>query len=394
MEDVDVDVIVAEEVKRARNKYGYSQKEFADLAGIGRQTLIRVEKGQVVPHEEVKNKILDALAYLDDHADLEAIFDYIRVQFPVHNNRLVFDEVLKIDEDIFFEEEWHQWGYNRMFRLDAVRVLKSAEEDERGMLIELSGRGCRQMEAILEAQNRTWMSFFETCKRKGGHFTRVDVAINDYQELVSIPELLKKCYRGEVVSRFKKISHRGSLSLETQESEGVTIYFGSWDSTAFFCFYQKDYEQAVKKKIPLEETEIKNRYEVRVKDERAELLIENYCREGDIGTLVLGFIRAQLRFIDPRGSIRKYDCPTNKEWLRLVRDVEILPLKLDPREDFYEKTINWLKSSASRSLQMVQEVDNLNGTDEMSNIFEAMELTDKNYHMIERQAERPVDWII
>ena len=35
------------------------------------------------------------------------------------------------------------------------------------------------------------------------------------------------------------------------------------------CAYQKNYEQAVKKGIELEECEIKNRFEVRMKNERA-----------------------------------------------------------------------------------------------------------------------------
>lgn len=36
-------------------------------------------------------------------------------------------------------------------------------------------------------------------------------------------------------------------------------------SEVYFCIYEKDYEQYVKNDVPLEDAEVKNRFEIRLK---------------------------------------------------------------------------------------------------------------------------------
>lgn len=39
--------------------------------------------------------------------------------------------------------------------------------------------------------------------------------------------------------------------------------FGSLQSEVYFCIYEKDYEQYKKNDIPIEDAEVKNRFEIR-----------------------------------------------------------------------------------------------------------------------------------
>ena len=50
---------------------------------------------------------------------------------------------------------------------------------------------------------------------------------------------------------------------------GRTLYLGSLKSDVYFCIYEKDYEQYVKLGTPLEEADIINRFEIRLRNERA-----------------------------------------------------------------------------------------------------------------------------
>ena len=56
-------------------------------------------------------------------------------------------------------------------------------------------------------------------------------------------------------------------------NKGLSLYFGSRQSPLYFNFYQKDYELARKESMSVEEArekhEIKNRYEIRLSDEKA-----------------------------------------------------------------------------------------------------------------------------
>ena len=48
-----------------------------------------------------------------------------------------------------------------------------------GVLLELKGRGCRQMESYLLAQERSWYDFMLYCMSAGGVMKRLCLAIND-----------------------------------------------------------------------------------------------------------------------------------------------------------------------------------------------------------------------
>ena len=47
------------------------------------------------------------------------------------------------------------------------------------MLLELKGRGCRQFESYLLAQERSWYEFFMDVLMEDGVMKRLDLAIND-----------------------------------------------------------------------------------------------------------------------------------------------------------------------------------------------------------------------
>ena len=51
-------------------------------------------------------------------------------------------------------------------------------QEHLGVLLELKGKGCRQMECYLLAQERSWYDFMLDCMTAGGVMKRLDLAIN------------------------------------------------------------------------------------------------------------------------------------------------------------------------------------------------------------------------
>ena len=72
--------------------------------------------------------------------------------------------------------------------LGDVFVLTSPDK-EKGTLLELKGKGCRQMESYLLAQHRSWYDFLMDALVEGGVMKRLDLAINDMAGILDIPEL-------------------------------------------------------------------------------------------------------------------------------------------------------------------------------------------------------------
>lgn len=115
-----------------------------------------------------------------------------------------------------------------------------------------------------------------------GIFKRLDLAINDKVGVLDISELTKKCENEECISVFRSYKDYKSEELTCQDREEKrmvsTLYIGSLKSEVYFCIYEKDYEQYIKADIPLEENVIKNRFEIRLKNERAEQCYSRFVK--------------------------------------------------------------------------------------------------------------------
>ncbi|OQO71678.1 Cro/Cl family transcriptional regulator [Enterococcus villorum] len=330
-------------------------------------------------------QIYNFLTTKEQHEPLESIIDYLRITFPFHDVEKVFNNVLKIKKEFFAETSSHLYGYVGGYQLDYLQVLYSKKNDDRGILIQLSGQGCRQFEAFLEAQGRTWFDFFYACFDYRAKFTRVDLAINDYREYLNIPVLLNKIDRQELISRFEVYEFNGSGSISKKKRGGVSIYLGSKKSLFYIAFYQKNYEQAKKLGIPVEDVPIKNRYELRFKDERAMDAITHYVESGMLSELLLGILNDYLCFTDKRPDVSRKYWPVNKKWQHFIGGVENVKLITEPNEKLYERSKNWFKRTVAPTVKMLLEVDDCNDTEETWEIIDEAELSDKHLHMIEVQ---------
>ena len=115
-----------------------------------------------------------------------------------------------------------------------IFIYTSADE-EKGVLLELKGRGCRQFESYLLAQQRSWYDFLMDALIDGGVMKRIDLAINDHTGILDIPELAEKCRKREYIgkSRSYKFYQSGELIKHREDDReymGRTLYLGSLKS--------------------------------------------------------------------------------------------------------------------------------------------------------------------
>ena len=106
------------------------------------------------------------------------LFDYVRIRFPTQDVTHVIEDILRLRSDVFIHEDYGFYSYAEHYVLGDVFVLTSPDE-EKGVLLELKGRGCRQMECYLLAQHRSWYDFLMDALAEGGVMKRLDLAIND-----------------------------------------------------------------------------------------------------------------------------------------------------------------------------------------------------------------------
>ena len=381
-----------------RNAYGVSQKRLALMAGISREHLNRIEAGKVHLTNDMKLKLLEALEKFNPEAPLFLLFDYVRIRFPTLDIQHIIKDVLKLNINYMLHEDYGFYSYTEHYYLGDIFVFTSSDE-EKGVLLELKGKGCRQFESYLVAQERSWYDFLMDALLEGGVMKRLDLAINDRAGILDIPELTEKCNREECISVFRSFKSYASGELIRKNEQdkagmGHTLYIGSLKSEVYFCCYEKNYEQYAKLGIPVSEALIKNRFEIRLKNERAYYAVRDLLTHYDAERTAFSIINRYLRFVDMEEDKRREDWKLNDRWAWFIgKGREPLKLTTQPEPYTLSRTLNWIARQVAPTLKMLKKIDAGNNTDYLKNIEQNAKLTEKHEQII-RQQTAPVTELI
>lgn len=371
-----------------RQDFGISQNKLATASGITRPYLSDIENGKAVPTEQVKLAILDALERFNPDNPLDMLFDYVRIRFPTDNIHHVVEEILHLKLDYMIHEDFGYYSYPEHYRFGDIMVLASVDLTK-GILLELKGKGCRQYENFLLAQHRSWYDFFIDCLNANGIFKRLDLAINDRTGILNITELARKCKQEECISVFRSFKNYRSGELVHRDEKpdmGNTLYIGSLKSEVYFCIYEKDYEQFVKNDVPLEDAEVKNRFEIRLKNDRATHAIKDLLTYQNAEKTAFEIINRYIRFVDKDDTKRRSDWQTNEQWKIFIgKNRGELRLTTKPEPYTFERTLNWLRHQVAPTLKVTSILDVLNETDILPAMIREAKLTEKHEKLIEQQ---------
>ncbi|EKZ0224903.1 XRE family transcriptional regulator, partial [Enterococcus faecalis] len=179
------------ELKNLRLKLGLKQFEVANTFQLSKTYFSLIENGKKKCPDDLYKELMEYYDTMNQTEGLEAIFDYVRIRIPSHDIKHVIEDVLLMDFESFYEKPTGLFGYRLMYEYDNIRVLLSKKGDDRGILIELSGQGCRNYEYILNELDQQWLDFFGRCLFVDGVMKRVDIAIDDYIEYFSLDTVAK-----------------------------------------------------------------------------------------------------------------------------------------------------------------------------------------------------------
>lgn len=388
-----------EEFRKERQDHNISQEALAVYAGISREYLTRIENGKLPVSENLKEALMTALEKLKPAAPLFLLIDYVRVRFRTTDIRHVVEDLLQIGLKFMGHEDFGFYSYSEHYYQGDIFIMVSPDE-EKGILLELKGKGCRQFESYLLEQGRDWYDFFHQCIIEDAVIKRLDLAINDRAGLLDIPELIQKCTNGECISVFKKFEDYGSGALIPTRDQhkvemGKTLYLGSKQSELYFCIYEKAYEQYIKNDIPLEEADIKNRFEIRLKNERAFQAMYALLAYRDAERTAFSIINRYVYFVDAAPDKDRYEWKKNAKWLYFIGEHrEKLRLTTSPKEKTIDDAYKWLHHQVSPTLKTMMEIDKRNGTKIIENMIESAKLSEKHQKTIEQQTTSTRDMII
>ncbi|MGX7164699.1 replication initiation factor domain-containing protein [Enterococcus massiliensis] len=370
--------------------YKITQGQLAKTADYSRSHLNQLLTGRNPINKQARLRLTLALRSLTGQNNIDVCIDYLGVTFKSHDYEELVTELFQINPNHFNLKEGARYGYAATLKCGEIDVLLSPYQDvnadgydpseDSGTMIELKGQGCRYVESYLRQQDRTWYDFLETCIALDGHFTRVDLAINDRNGLLDVPTLIEKCDRDEFTSRFHGFRDNRTKQWEVS---GRTLYLGSPQSEVYFCIYDKAFEQHQKHpEIAIEDQPIRTRFEVRLRRKRAAAAIKNLLAERDPEKVVFGIINRYLRFLTPSHKA-KSQWATDPRWDAFIGNYrDKLRLSTNPEPLSYAHITRWLKKQVAPSLKMLQLIDQYNGTTELKAIIDGGKLTQRHWDLI------------
>lgn len=368
-----------EELRQKREEYGVTQTRLAVACGISREYYNRIEKGKQPLNDELREVIEKQIERFNPQEPLFLLIDYFRVRFPTTDALEIIKNVLAMKAEYFIHEDYGLFGYEELYRYGDI-IVTASKDASMGVLLELKGMGCRHLEHVLQARKTGWYHFLSRCMDYEGIFKRLDLAINDMGGLLDIEILRERYYADKVWKRSRKYEGVDSGKLSGAKGDTAkTFYIGSKNSPIYFCLYEKEKEQR-NKGI---QTDIKNRLEIRLKNEKAGRAVEELVFSRNPEQTVASLILMQVDF------------PDYILWDIFIENMTAsLPFIMTPVAVNMDKTIRWLERQVMPSLLMIKEIEKETGANYLETIDRQTRLTDKQELKIKQMTTDISDVII
>lgn len=378
---------LGESIRVSREERGWTQRYLAEKVGISRSLLSKVEKGTRQLSAEKLNLILDSLQ--EELVPVNRVLiDYLTIHFFSNQHLKLIEAIIGMPIERFEELDYAPKGYIGQYVWNQVITIRySIDDTVKGTVMEFSGQGCKHLAMRLKTAKSNWQEFFRKVLAYQGNFTRIDFTLDDFVGSLSISELKRKVTLGHVWTTFQVSESHGGTDITNNESNGETLYLGSKKSQCRFCFYQKDYEQRKRRGIPLEEAEVKNRFELRYRKEKAQSLAKIISRTHDLTKLFFELLNGAICFYDrdPNDPGAKVD----KKWAAFIGNHGAITISLETIPQSFEKSMNWLIHGVSPSLAFIAQVDQTFHSSLLSLIFEQGEMNPRQIKLLQNMKADP-----
>lgn len=212
-------------------------------------------------------------------------------------------------EDLQFVECHGFYGYKDRIYYDGISIHYNGRNDDMGILLEMSGQGCRTFETF--STHKSWEKLFDISMQKDYNPTRLDIAYDDKCALDDKPILdIKKIAREVKAQRY--LSKMRSWEV-IYSNKGTSVNIGSKKSDTYIRIYDKAMERG-----GLDEHWV--RFELQLRRDRVKAFIIN---QSPIGIKFKGVLLNYIRFVVPnKNDENKSRWKTQKWYQDFIGDVE------------------------------------------------------------------------
>lgn len=240
------------------------------------------------------------------NTDNKILIDWLSFTSKIHSPQSII-ELLGLT-GCNFTLTYGMQGYQDRLIFEGISIHYNSHRNE-GVWVEMSGQGCRAFETYCE-YNDGFLYLFEYFKEYPDeyHITRLDVAYDDFHNVIPIKSFARDVLNKNYVSRFKDYSLTVTCSAGRV---GYTIDCGSRKSDIKFRVYDKAYERGYRDEDHFDW----NRFEIQMRNDRAFNFIKLLDSE-NLGQLYCGVIINYIRIVKPNKNDTNKRRWKMKKWFK------------------------------------------------------------------------------
>lgn len=283
-------------------------------------------------------------------------------------------------------------NYVNVFWNDPSKPLHKHSSDT--MTVVFTGQGSTE---LAEKWDTDWVSIFSKLKNYGGvNFTRIDLALDDYDETVKFEKIENKLKKGHYRS-----SRKSYNIVKTADSNGrilgQTIYIGKARSdngsrgNVYARFYDKKAQYESKNELfptwvreHWEKTgkETWQRYEISFSKKYASKVIDEFLAGDRIDKVFKTSLRNLLEILNPKsGDKNKSRWNKAPWWEKFLAYDEKIDFSFAERDVMLGELLEWLRVAVLPSIGLLEQI----GKDRGFDVYTLLELAKKPAEFSKKQ---------
>lgn len=282
-------------------------------------------------------------------------FDWVSFTIWEKSVQEVAEDVLCLPAEDFMRTELYMHGFRDSYaytKSDGI-VIATNGLAEQGVHVTITGTGCSFLFSCM-----TPRVFVHNVLTYHGRFSRVDLALDDYDSTwYTVPLLVKYLQNEELICHWKTYTiHQGGSICKKQHMQEA-LYLGSAKSDFSLKIYNKTLEQKQKisnidvlQSLPEHWT----RWEFCVRSKQAHKLMETIqIHDFKLGEVFVGLLSNNMRICKATEDTNRYRWPVRAKWKRFIGEIEPICLHVERSKPTIERKKEWLRNQVGPSLAAV-----------------------------------------
>lgn len=251
-------------------------------------------------------------------------------------------DMMGFKRGLFTELDRGGMGYKKRLQYGHLTVFFDGPENM-GVHVEMSGQGCREF----ETSNHSWIDLIALIELEKGRLTRLDLAVDTVDGSLSIGRINYALRTGRVRTKFTKTrtTESADISPEGLRNKSRTRYFGSGTSRVMFRIYDKAAQLGIDADW--------QRFELQLRDDRAQIAALEILRRENLGFIAAGIINQYLAFINNDDSNRSR-CTLADWWFNWLHHTEKLKLTTSKAIKTITQVKDFIKKQYAPTLAMIK----------------------------------------